>query len=163
MNLVPMTSKLAEVTAPNTQDLEEHAILLESLIKAFPAKAPPESLLSEGLCAIDNYYRNRLSKTSAKRLQKLWSAKDVCIKASNRMQCMAAALHVPGRPKPKWFGDSLTDEELQTCAAFERARCKQRMPLRSDSCCNMFTRTSEFTRGERHQGTQLLRSSNPSL
>jgi hypothetical protein len=74
--LIPMTCNIGMATAPTFVDLEVHGPLLESILKHFSKKAPPESLILEGLRALDHFYRGRLSKSKTKKAQTAWAAKD---------------------------------------------------------------------------------------
>ena len=76
INLVPMTTNLAESVSVNNVDLEAHSTLLEAFMKAFPSKAPAESSIQDGICVLDMYYRSQLSKATTKKSRKLWAAKD---------------------------------------------------------------------------------------
>jgi hypothetical protein len=74
--LIPMTCNIGTATAPTFVDLEVHGPLLESILKHFSKKAPPDSQILEGLRALDNFYRGRLSKSKTKKAQTAWAAKD---------------------------------------------------------------------------------------
>ena len=97
--MIPMTCNIGTATSPNPLDLEVHGPLLEAMLKNFGKKAPPENAILEGLCALDSFYRGRLSKTKTKKNTNGLGRKGPWIRATVR--CLALphpASHIRIRP-----------------------------------------------------------------
>jgi hypothetical protein len=72
-----MTTCFATASSPTRTDVEAHLDVLELFMKAFPKRAPSELNCVKGLCALDNFYRMKLSKECKVKHQMSWAITDV--------------------------------------------------------------------------------------